>query len=113
MWLAYFPSARISTPKPKGTARPCGCCRLTNQIVQLELKPPVTLALVAVNLLLYFGLDLVPRGLVPSVWESCLQPRLILERGQWKRLLLSAFLHADEGHVYFNMSSLVWKGRRA
>ena len=28
---------------------------------------------------------------------------------QWPRLFWSAFLHADEMHLFYNMSSLLWK----
>ena len=28
---------------------------------------------------------------------------------EWHRLLWSAFLHADETHLYYNMSSFLWK----
>ncbi|EFJ48625.1 hypothetical protein VOLCADRAFT_117545 [Volvox carteri f. nagariensis] len=40
-------------------------------------------------------------------------PRRIYQtrvEGQWWRLITSGFLHMDEWHLYFNMSSLVWKG---
>ncbi|KAG2494846.1 hypothetical protein HYH03_007086 [Edaphochlamys debaryana] len=89
--------------------------QLWQQIQQLPWKPPVTLALIGVNLFLYFAPTLAPeyapgRGLVPPVWQACLQPQLVLEGHQWWRLLVSGFLHADEMHVAYNMSSLVWKG---
>jgi hypothetical protein len=29
--------------------------------------------------------------------------------GQWGRLFWSPFLHGDNMHLYFNMSSLLWK----
>ena len=32
---------------------------------------------------------------------------------QFSRLLWSAFLHADEMHLFYNMSSLLWKVHRA
>ncbi|CAL8464708.1 g4243 [Coccomyxa elongata] len=75
----------------------------------MEHRPPVTLGLVAGMVLLYFQ----PQGLVqyvPSVSNACLQPFQILEGWQWTRLLWSAFLHADDIHLFYNMSSLLWKG---
>jgi membrane associated rhomboid family serine protease len=33
-----------------------------------------------------------------------------LQGGAWHRLFWSALLHADEWHLYYNMSSLLWKG---
>lgn len=35
---------------------------------------------------------------------------VLLQGGQWWRLIWSAFLHADEWHLYYNMSSFLWKG---
>ena len=35
-----------------------------------------------------------------------------LQLWEWHRLLWSAFLHADETHLYYNMSSFLWKVRQ-
>lgn len=56
-------------------------------------------------------LFLKPEGideLVPSIRSACLQPAAVL-RGQWARLLWAPLLHADSLHLYYNMSSLLWK----
>ncbi|KAG2444191.1 hypothetical protein HYH02_009129 [Chlamydomonas schloesseri] len=93
--------------------------QLANQIYQLEDKPPVTLALLALQVVLFFGRGGGLGGLIPpelaryvnvQLAAVCLQPREILERGDWKRLLLPAFLHVDEHHLFYNMGSLLWKG---
>ncbi|GFR40875.1 hypothetical protein Agub_g1526, partial [Astrephomene gubernaculifera] len=86
--------------------------QLFQQVSQLNYKPPVTIALIAANLWIYFtGVDGGATYVGLSLWECCLQPRLVL-KGQWRRLVLSAFLHVDETHVLYNMSSLLWKGVR-
>lgn len=62
-----------------------------------------------------FFTDLLPpelAALVPRTYAGCLQPRRVLERGEWGRLLSAAFLHADASHLYYNLSSLLWKGVR-
>ena len=85
---------------------------LVNQIMMMERKPPVTLALAAINVLAY----LKPKDflalslLIPSTRAGCLQPAKILFNGQWHRLFWSPFLHQDELHLYYNMASLLWKG---
>uniref|UniRef100_A0A915PM49 Peptidase S54 rhomboid domain-containing protein n=1 Tax=Setaria digitata TaxID=48799 RepID=A0A915PM49_9BILA len=42
----------------------------------------------------------------------CLLPSRIVYRSEWFRLLASTVMHADDMHLYFNMVSLLWKGRR-
>lgn len=48
--------------------------------------------------------------LVPSIRKACLQPAAVLQ-GQWARLLWAPLLHADSLHLYYNMSSFLWKVR--
>eukprot|EP00898_Chlorokybus_atmophyticus_P006557 jgi/Chlat1/6902/Chrsp52S06579 len=79
------------------------------QVMRLERKPPVTLALVALNVAVYYR----PRelkALVPSLEQTCLNPHLVVKNTDVRRLLLSAFVHGDEYHLVYNMVSLVWKG---
>ena len=45
------------------------------------------------------------RAAPDSSQDTCLQ------LWEWHRLLWSAFLHADETHLYYNMSSFLWKVR--
>merc|ERR1719433_2397354 len=46
------------------------------------------------------------------VSEGCLNPSRIIELGEYPRLVISAFLHADDWHLYYNMASLLYKGTR-
>uniref|UniRef100_A0A7S2TY11 Peptidase S54 rhomboid domain-containing protein n=1 Tax=Lotharella oceanica TaxID=641309 RepID=A0A7S2TY11_9EUKA len=80
--------------------------QLGRQIANLEYKPPATLALMALNSAVYLYEFSLPFR-VPDV---CMHPAKILFGGDWKRLVLSAFYHADDYHLYYNMSSLLWKG---
>ncbi|GAB4816364.1 hypothetical protein N2152v2_003410 [Parachlorella kessleri] len=83
---------------------------LVQQLMTMEKKPPVTVLLLLVNVLAY----LQPAGLgldfIPSIRQGCLNPSLVLKSWQWWRLLWSPVLHADELHLFYNMSSLLWKG---
>ncbi|KAH9126580.1 hypothetical protein LEN26_001404 [Aphanomyces euteiches] len=81
--------------------------QLYGQIQQLERKPPVTLALMGgmVGLFMYKG-----HPGVPSARRYALCPDVIVDRFDWKRLIVSAFLHVDEWHLYNNMASFLWKG---
>eukprot|EP00892_Ulva_mutabilis_P001059 jgi/Ulvmu1/10954/UM007_0133.1 len=94
--------------------------RLIHEISQLEQKPPVTLTLMAVQVAIFILPTIPMRGMpdelrelvmwIPSVRQGCLKPASVIEAGQWSRLLWSALLHADEWHLYYNMSSFLWKG---
>ncbi|WIA19520.1 hypothetical protein OEZ85_004129 [Tetradesmus obliquus] len=86
--------------------------QLVQRIAQLEHKPPVTLGIVAACFLAFYEEVLPPqlRALIPSVSSGCLQPYMIFQNRQWSRVLWAALLHADEMHLYYNMSSLVYKG---
>jgi membrane associated rhomboid family serine protease len=80
-------------------------------------KPPVTIALLAVNILVhlhpapyFFNIPLTDIG------RNCINPRKIVEAFSydkeilWNRLFLSSIIHADDIHLYYNMLSLLWKG---
>lgn len=72
-------------------------------------KPPVTAALIAANVLIFLRpgrLD----DVLPNIEDVCLNPHLVLKDWDVKRLFLSAFYHADETHLVYNMLSLLWKG---
>ncbi|KAF6254631.1 hypothetical protein COO60DRAFT_1703209 [Scenedesmus sp. NREL 46B-D3] len=86
--------------------------QLVQRIAQLEYKPPVTLGIVGACFLTFYEEVLPPqlRALIPSVSKGCLQPYMIFQNRQWSRLLWAAMLHADEMHLYYNMSSMVYKG---
>lgn len=77
---------------------------LVSQIWQLDRKPPVTIALVALNVFMYFSKD------APGVRHACLKPSSIVKRKEFQRIGLSAVTHADEYHLYYNMASLLVKG---
>lgn len=77
---------------------------LVSQIWQLEYKPPVTIALVALNVFMFFS------KYAPGVRYACLKPSAIVRRREFQRIGLSAVTHADEYHLYYNMGSLLVKG---
>lgn len=105
--------------------------QLWDKLRHLERKPPVTIAFIVVNLLLFVVgsvqrngplgdlLRMLPRDVIAglsllqpfiSTSKTCLHPRrVIVHRERW-RLLTSALIHIDERHVLFNMISFVHKG---
>lgn len=84
---------------------------LLQQIQQLEHKPPVTIAVVAFNILVHLNLasGILPFD-VPSIRQACLKPSAILYRGEFSRLFWGIVTHADDYHLYYNMGSLLVKG---
>lgn len=57
--------------------------------------------------LLYMGLINVP-------WEKedvCISAQAVFGERDWKRIILSAFEHGDDMHLYYNMASFLIKGR--
>jgi rhomboid domain-containing protein 1 len=78
------------------------------ELFRNEKIPPVTLAVIALNVLIYLEyFDSINLDLA----SVCLSVNAVLNRRQWMRLLFSPFFHADDWHLYYNMSSFSIKGR--
>jgi rhomboid domain-containing protein 1 len=91
--------------------------QLYQQLERLPVKPPVTIALLAANIVPH----VVPNANVlgyylDDIGDNCLHPQTIVNLFRsgrsWSlnRLVLSGFMHADDHHLYYNMLSLAWKG---
>jgi rhomboid domain-containing protein 1 len=90
--------------------------QIYNQLERLPVKPPVTIALLCANILPFFmDIDLLGYNL-SSINQNCLNPARVVtafvdgDGLLLNRLFLSALIHADESHLYYNMMSLTWKG---
>lgn len=69
--------------------------------------PPVTLAALALNV----GIHLFsPFHL--NIHDVCVGAVYVVHELQLARLLLSSVYHLHDFHLYYNMTSLIWKGRR-
>jgi membrane associated rhomboid family serine protease len=98
---------RVSTSQPQAVRR----ARRT----VAGLEAPATIALVAVNVLVYLltiydgggGLD-APGGKIFS--DGALVGAAIDINGDWYRLVSAMFLHAGVLHIAFNMLALYWLG---
>jgi len=89
---------------------------MANDIIASLKQSPVTLFLIILNLVIFFttyhyilGYDLA------NVGQNCVKPSTIVGafRGGdlvLNRIALSAFVHMDHTHLYYNMISLGWKG---
>jgi rhomboid domain-containing protein 1 len=90
--------------------------QIYTQLERLPVKPPVTIALLCANILPFFmDIDLLGYNLT-SINQNCLNPARVVtafvdgDGLLLNRLFLSAVIHADESHLYYNMMSLTWKG---
>ncbi|XP_026975560.1 rhomboid-related protein 4 isoform X1 [Sagmatias obliquidens] len=82
-----------------------GLLLLFSQIFRVGINniPPVTLTTLALNI--WFFLN----PLKPLL-SSCLSVEKCYQQKDWQRLLLSPIHHVDDWHLYFNMTSMLWKG---
>ncbi|XP_035536459.1 rhomboid-related protein 4-like [Morone saxatilis] len=82
-----------------------GLLLLASQLFQVGLDniPPVTLAVLGLNVYLY----LFPAA---PLMQACVSVQQAYWFKDWRRLLLSPLHHADDWHLYFNMASFLWKG---
>jgi rhomboid domain-containing protein 1 len=82
---------------------------LLAQILQVcvDRIPPVTLASIGAQVALFLGIVRLPYGGISDICVSALH---VWYRADWKRLIVAAFYHMDEWHLYYNMVSMLWKG---
>lgn len=87
---------------------------LFTQIDRLPIKPKATIFLLIVNI----GIYILEFSDATTRRQNCLCADIILDsRNTWTsmpyhRIFNSAFLHADDWHLYYNMTSLLWKGNQ-
>ncbi|XP_054454273.1 rhomboid-related protein 4 [Anoplopoma fimbria] len=84
-----------------------GLILLASQVFQMGVDniPPVTLAVLGLNVYLY----LFPAA---PLMQACVSVQQAYWFKDWRRLLLSPLHHADDWHLYFNMLSFLWKGTK-
>ncbi|KAJ4935438.1 hypothetical protein JOQ06_016971 [Pogonophryne albipinna] len=91
--------------RPRQRGSHLGLMLLASQLFQVGLDniPPVTLAVLGLNVYLF----LFPAA---PLMQTCVSVQQAYWRGGWRRLLLSPLHHVDDWHLYFNMASFLWKG---
>lgn len=91
--------------------------QLIDRIAALDTKPPITLILILLNLSI-FALRTFQRRLPTNLFplaqtlanaRVCLHPSAVLRGERW-RLILSSFVHINDLHVLYNMTSFLYKG---
>ena len=84
-----------------------GVVLLISELMRNDRLPPVTLGLIILQILIFMG-HILPNT---SLEYVCISAYGIIHSKQWIRLVLSQFFHADDWHLYYNMSSFAVKGR--
>ena len=88
-----------------------GLLLLALQVMQVGIDniPIVTLLTLIANCAIY--LHFPPDFIVP-VGKACVGFTQVWYLKEWQRLFLSPWYHTSDMHLYYNMSSLIWKGRK-
>jgi len=81
---------------------------LFQRIQSLPYKPPVTLGLMALMGFIHFFPNEVP--FLSSSELNAFVPVLILANHEFHRFWISTLLHANHSHLYYNMTSFLYKG---
>jgi len=74
----------------------------------IENLPPVTLVILLACTTLHYNFL---NWNLPTIDYACLIPAAVLYAKEYHRLITSAFYHGSDMHLYYNMSSLIIKGR--
>ena len=81
--------------------------QIWQRVAELPDKPPVTVALIALQAWLHVS----PSGPFDLDLEDvCMDPYAIVYQGELHRLLLNTLYHVTDLHLYYNLSSFVLKG---
>jgi len=71
--------------------------------------PPVTLGLIGFIVSVFLKLfSFLARARLKDV---CVSVYHVWDKGDYRRLVVAPIVHADEWHLYYNMASLLWKGK--
>ena len=87
-----------------------GVILLLAELSRTSHLPPVTFAVIILNVLIYF--DILPIFTFSSQLQSvCISTYAILDQGDYLRLILAPLFHGDDMHLYYNMASFLYKGQ--
>eukprot|EP01048_Picozoa_sp_COSAG05_P007685 COSAG05_NODE_549_length_8747_cov_8.305851_1_plen_385_part_10 len=85
--------------------------QLGSQVVRMRHRPPFTLALLGAHALFYLKPGwLLALTLSRRLTNLYMVPAAVVESWGLRRLFLSAMVHDDHYHLYYNATALLWQG---
>jgi rhomboid domain-containing protein 1 len=90
--------------------------KIFHQLGKSGHKSPVTCLLLLCNILPHVLPIKILRYNLKDVKQNAVHPRSVVNVWRrknkilWNRVVLSAFMHGNDTHLYYNMLSLLWKG---
>ena len=100
-------------PRPRGdTSNTFAVWLLLFELLEIGIDriPPATLAALTTQAAIYVDvLDLLGLASLPPLEDVCVSAHHVWYRHDWHRLFLASVFHADDWHLYFNMTSFLSK----
>lgn len=106
-FLNFFVGRGRSTGTTRG--RVVALSLLGLELFKAGSVPPFTLGLIGFMVALFLKLfHFLAKARLKDV---CISVYHVWDKGDYQRLILAPIVHADEWHLYYNMASLLWKGK--
>uniref|UniRef100_A0A0N4ZTP6 Rhomboid domain-containing protein n=1 Tax=Parastrongyloides trichosuri TaxID=131310 RepID=A0A0N4ZTP6_PARTI len=86
-----------------------GVILLIQQLLTSGPIPPITLCFIILQVVIFMGY--IPFMDPDHTHSLCLLPNVIINKKTWLRIILPVLMHADDMHLYYNMGSLLYKGK--
>ncbi|CAI4228238.1 unnamed protein product [Auanema sp. JU1783] len=87
-----------------------GVYLLAMQLLSAGPIPPITLGAILLQIAVFLGY--VPFLDSDKTKSLCLLPTKIIQNGEWYRLIFPVIMHGSDMHLYYNMISLLYKGKK-
>lgn len=111
--MSYFQmfSTRSGSTNRRHQRSYYGVVLLLTELSRTSNLPPITLAVIILNVLIYF--DFLPYWIFSTELQSaCISTHAVLNQADYLRLFSAPLVHGDDMHLYYNMASFLYKGQK-